>query len=142
LFKQPSKIFMGFDLAANPLRPTGWAVVDESLRIYLEPEEVFSDEEILDRVREFQPQWIGIDAPLSFPGKERKTRLCDRELRRFGSPTLPPVLIASLTRRSFFLDGEYTFAGEETLLFAYTRCSSLCLYSLLPLERKLSGSRR
>jgi len=74
--------FVGLDLAARPERPTGWAVVDERLCLCMEPEEIFSDKEIMDKLKEVNPEWIGIDAPLTFP--RGKMRLCDKELRKFG----------------------------------------------------------
>lgn len=95
--------FMGLDLAGNPDRPTGWALVDEDVRLCMQPGELFADEQILNKIVNIKPQWIGIDAPLSFPKNKHKVRLCDRELRKFGSPALSPFLIASLTRRGIRL---------------------------------------
>lgn len=89
--------FVGLDLAANPHRPTGWALIDENTKLCTQPGELFSDEQILAKIEKIKPQWIGIDAPLTFP--REKMRVCDRELRKFGSPALSPLLIISLTRR-------------------------------------------
>jgi len=95
--------FMGLDLAGSVHRPTGWAIIDENLYICEEPGEVFSDEQILEKVDKYEPHWIGIDAPLSFPKKGNKTRLCDRELRKFNVSALSPFFIASLTKRGIML---------------------------------------
>lgn len=95
--------FLGLDLAGAVHRPTGWAVLDENLRICSEPGEIFRDEEIMEKVEIFRPRWIGIDAPLSFPDKGDKMREGDRQLRRFGVSTLSPYFIASLTRRGIKL---------------------------------------
>jgi predicted nuclease with RNAse H fold len=57
-------------------------------------------------IRDISPEWIGIDAPLTLPlGKEGNynTRLCDRELAKFGVPALPPALLGSLTFRGVHL---------------------------------------
>jgi len=105
--------FMGLDLAAKIMHPTGWAVIDERATICMEPGEVFSDYEILDKVKMIQPEWIGIDAPLSFP--RNKMRSCDKQLRKFGSPALPPVLIASLTRRGMKLYQVLTKKGYKCI---------------------------
>jgi len=105
--------FVGLDLAARPERPTGWAVVDERLCLCMEPEEIFSDEEIMDKLKEVNPEWIGIDAPLTFP--RGKMRLCDKELRKFGSPALPPVLIAPLTKRGVSLYNILTGEGYNCI---------------------------
>lgn len=101
--KIKKQTFLGLDLAANPRSPSGLVIIDRSLKIIGGPEEVFTDEEIMDRVRKFNPELIAIDAPLSFPKKGSKTRLCDRELRQFGSPALSPFWIISLTRRAISL---------------------------------------
>lgn len=94
--------FAGLDLAGSSARPSGWALMDKKIRLCAEPEEVFTDEAIIKRIEKFPPSallWIGIDAPLSFPRGEKKMRLCDRKLGKFGSPALSPLLIASVTRR-------------------------------------------
>jgi len=101
--KAGKQIFLGLDLAANYRFPTGLAVIDQSLKIVARPEEVFTDKEIMNRVRKRNPELIAVDAPLSFPKKGSKMRLCDRELRQFGSPALSPFWIASLTRRAISL---------------------------------------
>jgi len=99
-------LYAGIDLAGNPLRETGWAVMDNKRELAECPCHLFSDEEILKRIRDLSPAWIGIDAPLSFPrgkGGNYTTRTCDRELTRLGSPTLSPAFLGSLTFRGVCL---------------------------------------
>ena len=105
--------FMGLDLAGNPERPTGWAVVDEYCRLCMEPGELLSDEDILNKVEKIRPEWIGIDAPLSFP--RDKVRCCDRQLRIFGSPALPPFFMVSLLRRGIRLCDVFTQRGYSCI---------------------------
>ncbi len=102
-------IFLGLDLAGSPKRPTGWAAIDENKRMFIDPGEVFSDEQIKSKIEDLSPQWIGIDAPLSLPqGKEEcySSRFCDRQLRELGIPCLPPALLGSLTFRGVRLAQE------------------------------------
>jgi len=101
--KNSIKIFMGIDLAGSKYRSTGVAFLDKNLRIILEPNEVLTDKEILDCIDRLQPEWIGIDAPLSFPKSRNKMRLCDRKIRNFGSPAFSPLLLSSLTERAIQL---------------------------------------
>lgn len=91
--------FMGIDLAGKEEKPTGWAIIDNNLSLWTEPGEVFSNLEIIEKVREIRPEWIGIDAPLSFPRGKDKMRLCDKKLRQFGSPALSPFFLSSLVKR-------------------------------------------
>lgn len=102
MLKKCNRIFMGLDLAATHHRSTGVALLDKHLRVFFGPWEVLTNREILDSVRKFQPEWIAIDAPLSFP-KEGKMRVCDKNMRRFGSPALSPWLLSSLTKRGIKL---------------------------------------
>ncbi|MEA3485964.1 MAG: DUF429 domain-containing protein [Candidatus Aerophobetes bacterium] len=98
-------LFAGLDLAGSPFRETGWAVIDEEMRLF-DYHHLFSDDEIRKRIKDISPEWIGIDAPLTLPlGKEGNynTRLCDRELAKFGVSTLPPALLGSLTFRGVHL---------------------------------------
>lgn len=82
-------IVIGIDLAGSPKRPTGLCILRDMI---VETHVVYSDEDILDFVRETQPSLVPIDAPLSLP-KGRRTvhdrsgehlRECDRELLRRG----------------------------------------------------------
>jgi len=103
-------LIAGIDLAGVPHRPTGWCVLKGlKARTGL----LYSDEEILRRVRENKPDLIAIDAPLTLPpgrkSMEERTgshfRPCDEELRRrkirFFPITLGPM--RGLTERGIRL---------------------------------------
>jgi predicted nuclease with RNAse H fold len=99
-------LFAGLDLAGSPLKKTGWAVIDEEMRLFEEPQHIFSDDEIKKRIKDISPEWIGIDAPLTLPlGKKGNynSRLCDRELAKFGVSAISPALLGSLTFRGVHL---------------------------------------
>ena len=100
----------GIDLAGVPHRPTGWCTLKGlKARTGL----LYSDEEILSRVREDKPDLVAIDAPLTLPPgrksiKERTDshfRACDEELRRRKIPFFPITLgpMRSLTERGIRL---------------------------------------
>ncbi len=101
---------VGLDLAGSEKRPTGFCKL-EGLRA--ETADVYSDEEILQRVRQVKPLLVAIDAPLSLP-PGRKTiedrsgehlRASDKELLRrkirFFPITLGPM--RNLTERGIRL---------------------------------------
>lgn len=79
---------VGIDLAGNPKNNTGFCVmnvkVDEK-RVHTSI--LHSDDEIMERVRETDPDLIAIDAPLIYSGENRA---CDEELHRYGA--LPVTL--------------------------------------------------
>lgn len=108
--KNASLVVVGIDLAGSLKRPTGLCVLRD---LYAKTCVAFSDDDVLDFVREAQPALVPIDAPLSLP-KGRRTihdrsgehlRECDRELLRQGirfSPiTLGPMRM--LTERGLGL---------------------------------------
>ena len=102
-------VFLGLDLAGSPKRPTGWAAIDKNRKMFTNPGELFSDKQIRIKVEGLSPQWIGIDAPLSFPqgkGGCYSSRFCDRQLRELGISCLPPALLGSLTFRGVRLAQE------------------------------------
>jgi len=99
-------LFAGLDLAGSPSKETGWAVMDEKMRLFEEPQHLFSDDEIRKRIKDISPEWIGVDAPLTLPlGKKGNysSRLCDRELAKFGVSAISPALLGSLTFRGVHL---------------------------------------
>ncbi|MDH5466679.1 MAG: DUF429 domain-containing protein, partial [Candidatus Aminicenantes bacterium] len=106
------KIFtvVGIDLAGVPHRPTGWCTLKGlKARTGL----LYSDEEIMNRVREDKPDLVAIDAPLTLPpgrkSMEERTdshfRPCDEELRRRKIPFFPITLgpMRGLTERGIRL---------------------------------------
>lgn len=108
----PSKkhVVAGIDLAGVAHRPSGWCLLKEWKA---ETSLLYSDEEILNKIKREKPDLVAIDAPLSLPPGRKsiddKTglhfRLCDEELRRrkirFFPITLGPM--RSLTERGIAL---------------------------------------
>ncbi|MEM3523149.1 MAG: DUF429 domain-containing protein, partial [Thermoproteota archaeon] len=103
--------FAGIDLAGVETRPSGFAVLDESLSV--ETMILHTDSEILREVSRFNPAVVAVDAPLSLPRgrvslEERSSvhlRDCDRELLRRGIRFFPVTLgpMRSLTERGIRL---------------------------------------
>jgi len=101
---------VGLDLAGVETRPTGYCkLVDMEVETCL----VYSDQEILNMIREVRPEIVAIDAPLSLPPgrktlEERNSahlRDCDRELLKRGIKFLPLTLgpMRKLTERGICL---------------------------------------
>jgi predicted nuclease with RNAse H fold len=107
----------GVDLAGVPHRPSGCCLLERQKAMTTL---LYSDEEILDWVREENPDLIAIDAPLTLPPGRKSIdernnshyRPCDRELRRRKIPFFPITLgpMRVLTRRGIklrkILEGE------------------------------------
>lgn len=101
---------VGLDLAGVETRPTGFCIL-KGMRA--ETSIVFSDEEVLERIRASRPKIVAIDAPLSLPeGREsieQRTsvhlRECDKELLRRGIRFFPITLgpMRKLTKRGINL---------------------------------------
>ena len=103
-------LIAGIDLAGVPHRPTGWCLLKGlKARTVL----IYSDEEIISRVREEKPDLVAIDAPLTLPpgrkSMEERTgshfRPCDEELRHRKIPFFPITLgpMRGLTERGIRL---------------------------------------
>ena len=100
----------GVDLAGVPHRPSGWCLLEG---VKAGTTLLYSDEEILDCVRNEKPDLITIDAPLTLPPgrksmQERNDshfRPCDLELRRRKIPFFPITLgpMRGLTERGIKL---------------------------------------
>lgn len=98
-------VVVGIDLAGSPRRPTGLCLLN-GLRA--ETSVAFSDDEILDLVKQARPRLVPIDAPLSLPPGRRSIhsrsgehlRDCDRELLqrriRFFPVTLGPMRMLTI----------------------------------------------
>ncbi len=107
----------GIDLAGVSHRPSGCCLL-EGLKAVTTL--LYTDEEILDWVREEKPDLIAIDAPLTLPPGRRSIderndshfRPCDMELRRRKIPFFPITLgpMRVLTKRGIklrkILEGE------------------------------------
>ncbi|MDH5740520.1 MAG: DUF429 domain-containing protein [Nitrospira sp.] len=122
MVKNAPLVVVGIDLAGSPRRATGLCVLHD---LTAETHVVFSNDDILDFVREARPTLIPIDAPLSLP-KGRQTvhdrsgehlRECDRELLRrsirFFPVTFGPMRM--LTERGFALKKHLASIGYHAV---------------------------
>jgi len=115
-------IVVGIDLAGSPRRPTGVCIL-RGLRA--ETHVAFSDDDILQVVREARPALVPIDAPLSLPRGRRTIhdrsgehlRDCDRALLRrrirFFPITLGPMRM--LTERGLALKRKLRAMGYRAV---------------------------
>ncbi len=115
-------VIVGVDLAGSPRRPTGVCLL-KGMRA--KTSVAFGDEEILEIIREAQPDLIPMDAPLSLPSGRttihdrsgEHLRECDRELQRrkirFFPITLGPMRI--LTERGLALKTQIEKMGYRTV---------------------------
>ncbi len=120
--KGTSLIVAGIDLAGSPKRPTGICLLRD---LITETHVVFSDEEILDFVKEARPTLVPIDAPLSLPNGRQTVhdrsgehlRECDRELLRRGIRFFPITLgpMRMLTERGLALKKRLTKMGYQAV---------------------------
>ena len=116
-------VVMGIDLAGSERRNTGICVMDErrNVKTWI----VHTDKEIVELVKEYMPEVIAIDAPLSLPkGRKRidekcdiHFRLCDLELRKRGIKFFPITLgpMRMLTRRGIELKKKLQQMGFEVI---------------------------
>lgn len=103
-------VVVGIDLAGSPRRSTGMCVLRD---LTAETRVVFSDDDILDFVKEARPVLVPIDAPLSLPNGRltihdragEHLRECDRALLRRGIRFFPITLgpMRMLTERGLSL---------------------------------------
>jgi len=101
---------VGLDLAGVESRPTGFCILND---LKAETLLVYSNEEILKRIKENRPAVVAIDAPLSLPAGresiEQRTsvhlRECDKELLKRGIRFFPITLgpMRKLTTRGMSL---------------------------------------
>ncbi|MGQ9802082.1 MAG: DUF429 domain-containing protein [Candidatus Saccharicenans sp.] len=100
----------GIDLAGSPRRPTGFCLIEgKNIEVTI----VHEDEEIIDKLRKFEPALVAIDAPLSLPPGRRQIedrggghfRSCDLALRERGIRFFPITLgpMRMLTARGIAL---------------------------------------
>ncbi|MEM2009683.1 MAG: DUF429 domain-containing protein [Thermosphaera sp.] len=79
-------VFAGLDLSASPLRPSGFASINDD-REMLSLDLVFDDSEIVDAILTLKPVLVAVDAPLTFTGKP--FRNVDKALIRAGYKVFP-----------------------------------------------------
>lgn len=120
--KSPPLVVAGIDLAGSPRRPTGLCVLRD---LKAETSVAFSDDDILNVIREMRPALVPIDAPLSLP-KGRRTihdrsgehfRECDRALLRRGIRFFPITLgpMRMLTERGLALKSRLAAIGYQSV---------------------------
>lgn len=115
-------LVVGIDLAGSPRRPTGLCVFRDMIA---ETRVAFSDDDILDFVREARPTLIPIDAPLSLPNGRltihdrsgEHLRDCDRALLRYGIRFFPVTLgpMRMLTERGLALKRKLARMGYQAV---------------------------
>ncbi len=108
------KRVVGIDLAGVEKRPTGVCLLHSNLKA-----EVFtlhSTREILQAVKDFKPEAVGVDAPLNLPSRGN-LRPCDRTLIGRGIRVLPPTLggMRKLTLRAVKLKRKLEAQGFKTV---------------------------
>jgi len=114
---------VGIDLAGGEKQVTGFCIMDENLNC--ETLALHSDEEIVGRTLETNPDIISIDAPLCIPkGRESferrgppHLRACDRELLRMGIKFFPITLgpMRKLTKRGIKLKDYFERKGYKVI---------------------------
>jgi len=101
---------VGIDLSGVERKETGFCVLDD---MCAKTSIVYTDEEIVEKIRETKPRVVAVDAPLA-PPKGRKSleersdvhlRQCDRELLKMGIKFFPVTLgpMRKLTERGIRL---------------------------------------
>lgn len=101
---------VGIDLSGVKRKETGFCVLDD---MSAKTNIVYTDEEIVEKIREIKPRVVAVDAPLALP-KGRKfleersdvhLRQCDRELLKMGIKFFPITLgpMRKLTERGIRL---------------------------------------
>jgi uncharacterized protein len=113
---------VGLDLAGVPTRPTGFCRLDG---LQAETANLYSDEEIIQRTLQVNPEIIGIDAPLSLPQGRTSLedrngphlRPCDRELIKQGVKIFPMTLgpMRKLTKRGIMFRELFEAKGFKVL---------------------------
>jgi predicted nuclease with RNAse H fold len=101
---------IGLDLAGVETRPTGYCKL---LEMEVETSLIYTDAEILTKIRQIAPKIVAIDAPLSLPPGRKSLeerdgnhlRECDRELLKRGIKFFPVTLgpMRKLTERGIRL---------------------------------------
>ncbi len=93
----PKQTVVGLDLAGSPKNPSGFAELRNN---QLDTEEIYSDDDILERCTHIGPRVVAIDAPLSLPVRGN-LRVADKSLIARGCRVFPPTFggMKSLTAR-------------------------------------------
>jgi len=115
-------VIAGLDLAGSPGRPTGYCLINKGTVI---TGVLFSDQEIIQVLKNTRPEVVAIDAPLSLPPGRRHIedrkgghfRSCDLELRKRGIRFFPITLgpMRGLTQRGLQLKAELSRFGLRVI---------------------------
>lgn len=115
-------VVVGIDLAGSPKRPTGLCLLRN---LIAETRVAFSDDDIIDLVKEARPTLAPIDAPLSLPNGRltihdragEHLRECDRALLRHGIRFFPITLgpMRMLTERGLALKRRLITMGYQAV---------------------------
>jgi len=98
------KKVVGIDLAGNPDNRSGFCLITEEFgQKDTKAKTIFSDEEILEEIKRIQPNLVAIDAPLT---DKKQDRMCDKEIKQYGSLSLSLPGIQMLAKRGLKLAQE------------------------------------
>ncbi len=90
-------IFAGIDLAAREKNITGIAIINGRR---IETYSVHRDDEIIEKIEEYEPSIVAIDAPMSL-----EDRNVDIYLRKYGALSLKIPAMQELARRGMRIKG-------------------------------------
>jgi len=110
----PKTVVGGIDLAGTDKNPTGWALLKNTV---ISTCHLYSNQEILKKIRDSNATFVAIDAPLSLPKKGEFTRKTDREMHKRGYPVFPPRFrtMEKLTLRAIQLKQQISSQGVNVI---------------------------
>lgn len=110
-------MFVGIDLAALENKPSGFCILNRKIKTFL----VYSDKEILEKIKKISPRVIAVDAPLTIPKKHY--RKCDLLIRKKGIPIFSFNLpsLKKLAERAIRLKRKIKLPVIETYPYAVLR---------------------
>lgn len=95
---------IGIDLAGNPENRSGFCLITEEFgQRDTRSKTIFTDEEILEEIKRTLPNLVAIDAPLT---DKKQDRMCDKEMRKYGSLPLNLPGVQMLAKRGYKLAQE------------------------------------
>jgi hypothetical protein len=108
-----TKVIIGIDLAGKQENPTGLTVWKNKK---VETRLLYMDDQILEAIKQSEPEIIAVDAPFSLP-KRGILREADRKMIKKGYRVFPPMLPAmrKLTMRAMKLNRLITAKGFRTI---------------------------
>ena len=108
------KAFLGADLSASQAKKSAYALLLEDLSCLYGF--FTADRELLEIADQYQPEAVGIDAPLSLPSKGYY-RGCEKALQKLGVRSFSPIFkgMIQLTTRAMRLKEELEKRGYEVI---------------------------